>query len=236
MGRRIFMSPSPGIGQNLWRVLGTRQETTRCRHVGRHRPHRQSARWAGIPRRASAPPLLTRWSSKSSPAWSSESRHGALVCRLTGGEANRRWFSGSHSVPWNNNNDANDNDNVNDNDNNNDNDNEVNENDNNNKITISCIFVGNIIVDHSDVKTSIDDQPSPPQPTKPPSPTEYLSSHIWSSPSTNFGVFSNANLCTYFALYIQHCACIPALGQCYLLYKWPEIKFILFFYCILSKN
>ena len=189
MGRGMFSSLSPGIGQNLWRVLGSRQETTRCRHVGRHRPRRQSPRRAGIPQRASPPPLLTRRSSKSSPAWSSESRHGALVCRLTGGVANRRWFSGSHSVPWNNNNDDNDNgndhDNVNDNDNNNDNDNDVNENDenDNNKITIiSRIFVGNIIVDHSDIKTSIDDQPSPPPPTKPPSPTEYLSSHIWSSP------------------------------------------------------
>ena len=184
MGRRIFSSPIPDIGQNLWRVLGNHQETTRCRHVGRHRPRRQSACRAGIPPRASPPPLLTRRSSKSSPAWSSKSRHGARVCRLTGGVANRRWFSGSHSVPCNNNNDDNDNDNDNVNDNNNnDNDNEVNENDINNIITIiSCIFVGNIIVDHSDIKTSIDDQPSPPPPAKPPSPTEYLSSHIWCSP------------------------------------------------------
>ena len=75
------------------------------------------------------------------------------------------------------------NDNVNDNDNSNDNnDNDVNENDNNKITIIGRIFVGNIIVDHSDVKTSIDDQPSPPQPTKPPSPTEYLRSHIWSFP------------------------------------------------------
>ena len=154
--RRIFSSPSPGIGQNLWRVLGNHQETTRCRHVGRHRPHRRSARWAGIPRRASPPPLLTRRSSKSSPAWSSESRHGARVCRLTVGVANRRWFSGSHSVPWNNNNNNNKNNNDHYNDNGNDNNND-NVNDINNKMTISRIFVGNIIIDHSDVKTSNDD-------------------------------------------------------------------------------
>ena len=184
MGRRIFSSPSPDIGQNLWLVLGNRQETTRCRHVGRHRPRRQSARRAGIPRRASPPPLLTRRSSKSSPAWSSESRHGARVCRLMGGVANRSWFSGSHSILWNNNNNnddnGNDHDNVNDNGNSNDNDNndndvnDVNENDNNKITIISCIFVGNIIVDHSDVTTSIDDQPSPPHQPNPYHPLSTL--------------------------------------------------------------